>query len=102
MKAVAKITVHAGGGWEGHVVYTVCDPRDPNKRHVSSNLEEVQSFCTNNKLELDADFIKLVMSKLVFQSKTGLVIPTEFIDEQRPISSASEFLRKNFSNYAAR
>ena len=98
MKTVL-IKVHAGGGWEGHVVYTVTHPDNSELSHCSSNMEEAFNFCKNHGLQMDENFVELVKKHLVFEHKMGLVIPPEHIEEYQPITSASKFLKNHFSKY---
>lgn len=94
-----KIRVHAGGGWEGHVVYTAINPSDKTDRISSSNLEEVIQFCEKRNLKMDEKFKALVHKHLVLEHKTGLVIPHDQIEQNTPISSATNYLKKYFSEY---
>lgn len=98
-KKTVKMKVHAGGGWEGHVVFTAINPDNPEDQSMSSNLEEVKQFCKKRNLEEDKEFESLVKKHLSYEQGTGLVIPTKEIDEHKPVSSASAYLKKHFSRY---
>lgn len=99
MEKVVKMKIHAGGGWEGHVVYTGIHPDNPDITHMASNLDEIRDFCKKHKLIVDKEFENLVLKKLSYEHRKGFVIPTEFIEESAPITSAWTFLKINFPNY---
>lgn len=98
-RRIVKMRVHAGGGWPGHVVFTAINPDSPDDNNLSSNIEEALSFCESRGLEMDESFRQLVLDHLVFQSRYGFVVPRDFIDEDRPISSCSNYLKTHFSHY---
>jgi hypothetical protein len=98
-KKIVKMKVHAGGGWLGHVVFTTINPESPDDHNLSSNIEEALSFCEKRGLSMDEDFKRLVLAHLVYQSKYGFVVPPHIIDEDRPISSCSSYLKSHFSEY---
>lgn len=97
---IVKIRVHAGGGWEGHVVYTAINPNNESELWMSSNIEEVKIFCEKHNLVMDENFESLVKQFLQFNSKYGYIVPLQYIDEYKPISSCSSYLKKTFSDYS--
>jgi hypothetical protein len=96
---IVLIKVHAGGAWEGHIVYTAMHPLYNDVCITSSSIDEVIQFCKKNTLEMDDVFINLVKKTLVFNSSYGYIVPPEFIDDSFPISSASQFLKTYFKSY---
>ena len=95
----AIIKVYAGSGWEGHVVYRVIHPDNESINHVSSNMEEVEDFCSRYKLAIDPVFKEKLLELLVYETGTGLIIPPEYIDEESPVSSAHKFLKTYIPEY---
>lgn len=101
------IKIYAGSGWEGHVVYNAQDPENQELECRTSYIQELKDFCEKNNLLEDGDFLSLVNSKLVLQTNIENnqvvshihIIPLEFIDENRAISSAGEYLKREFSAY---
>lgn len=91
-----KMNIHAGGGWEGHVVYTATHPQNPEINHMSSNLEEVAQFCEKHNLVMDEKFVELVKKNLIFETKKGYVISPVHLEDSAIISSASKYLKTIF------
>lgn len=91
-----KMNIHAGGAWEGHVVYVATHPQHSHLKNTSSNLDEVIAFCEKHDLLVDERFMELVKRKLVFETGKGFVISPEFLDERAIITSASKYLRETF------
>lgn len=99
MKNMVKMKVHAGGGWEGHIVFTAINPFNEEDQHMSSNLEEVKAFCEKRNLVMNENFMALVSKHLSFSQDSGIVIPVAEIDDNRPITSATNFLKKYFADF---
>jgi hypothetical protein len=98
-KSKVIIKIYAGGGWEGHVVYYIADPKNPSNDNRVNTIDEVTNFCEINHLLIDEDFLTLVRKHLYFDKKYGLIIPPTEINENNPITSAGHFLKKYFENY---
>jgi hypothetical protein len=96
---VVKMKVHAGGGWEGHVVFTSTNPDNPEDYLMASNMAEIVAFCQKRKLAMDPKFEALIQKHLSYEHKMGLVIPIQEIDDNLPISSASKYLKTYFADY---
>lgn len=93
---MVKMKIHAGGAWEGHVVYNAEHPQNPEIRSLSSNIDEVIDFCEKNKLLIDEKFIELVKKNLIFETGTGYRIAPEHLDDSAIITSAGKYLRTVF------
>lgn len=98
-RRIVKMKVHAGGGWEGHVVFTAINPDQESDSLMASNMREIYAFCKKRDLQMDPNFEELVKRHLSFNSEDGLVVPIDQIDEVSPISSASRYLKQHFSAY---
>jgi hypothetical protein len=96
-REVVKIKVHAGCGWIGQVVFTAINPDNPNDNNLSSDIEEIVSFCNKRGLLMDEDFKLRVFDHLVHTSKYGFVVPPDLIDEDR--QTWSGYLKSHFYEY---
>jgi len=94
--STVKMTIHAGGAWEGHVVYTAIHPRNPEISSASSNLEEVVQFCDKHDLLMDEQFVELVKKSLIFETGKGYVIAPDNLDPSIIITSAGRYLKSVF------
>ena len=83
------VSVHAGGGWEGHVFLAIRTESGKKNVNLYEGIEgEFQIFGTAQKKEV----LSIITKKLVYVKDSGLVIPISEIDEYLPISSASRYL----------
>jgi hypothetical protein len=104
---IAKFKIYAGSTSEGSVCYYVEHPLDSEIYVRTYHLDEVQRFLDQNNLEMNADFRERITKylKMSFRDNKGvivgsnMIIPLDKIDENRPISSASDFLKKYFPEY---
>lgn len=89
---LADISLHAGGGWEGHTFFLVKHP--VTKKQISANsLKEVKNFCKENNLEIDPILFD-VLANLEFDQKYGWLVPKRSVDKQFPVSSSNKFLKE--------
>lgn len=83
------VSVHAGGGWEGHVFLVIRKSTGKKNSNLYDGIEgEFELFGSAQKKEV----LSIVTKKLVYVKDSGLVIPISEIDENLPISSASKYL----------
>lgn len=93
-KVCALISLHAGGGWLGHVFFLVSNPITGQELRTNS-LVEVEEFCKKQNLYFDRHtMINDVFPELTYDLKKGWLVPKPKIDESHPISSANQFLSK--------
>ncbi len=90
-KLLVDISLHAGGGWEGHVFFLAKHPILGVQTSTNS-YECVKSFCQKYNLAEDPE-IESFLSKLEYSEKYGWLVPKKFIEQYRPISSASAYLK---------
>lgn len=88
---LADISLHAGGGWEGHVFFIVKNPISQVQLSTNS-YKQVKQFCKDHNLTEDPEII-VFLSKLEYNDKYGWLVPKEFISKHTPVSSASSYLR---------
>lgn len=91
-KLLADITLHAGGGWEGHVFFLVKNPITGNQLSTNS-YSSVKNFCKEQGLMEDPE-IMVFLTKLEFNDKYGWLVPKQFIEKYTPVSSASNYLKE--------
>lgn len=96
--STVKIKINCGGGWEGHVFYRAVDPNNEDNYITTNRLNDVESFAQKNGLKMDEGFKSLVLKKLT-HSQDGFIVPPQFIDENLPISSCSQYIKDHFKGY---
>lgn len=83
--------INAGGGWTGHVnfILTLDD------LYCNSNyLEEIHSFCRANNIYFPIQAYQDVLKNYLNKQENGTyLIPKNFIDDFKPISSAYKYLQ---------
>jgi len=88
----ANLSLHAGGGWLGHVFFLVAHPITGIEGRFNS-LVEVEQFCRNHNLHLDrTTLVSEIFPKLSYDPKYGWTVPLDKIDKNRPVSTANHYL----------
>jgi hypothetical protein len=97
MFKLMPVSVHAGGGWEGHVFLVIRKKKKEDTELIeTTNLNLYDGI--ENVFELHGsankkEVLSIITKKLQYVQNEGLIIPLSEIRESEPISSASEFLK---------
>jgi hypothetical protein len=89
------VSVHAGGGWEGHVFLIIRKKKEDKELiEMTSNLYDgIENLFELHGSANKKEVLSIITKKLLYVQKEGLIIPLSEIRESEPISSASEFLK---------
>lgn len=74
-------------------------PENAEIYNQASHYQAVEKFCEEHGLKMDEEFHALVKRHLTLDPQKGMIIDDLSLTEKNAISSANDFLRKNFSNY---
>lgn len=91
-KLLADISLHAGGGWEGHVFFLVKHPITGQQLSTNS-LGCVKKFCQEQNLCEDPE-VMVFLNKLEYSDKYGWLVPKQFVEKHTPVSSANRYLKE--------
>lgn len=91
-RILADISLHAGGGWEGHVFFLVKNPIT-NQQLSTNSYGSVKKFCRDHNLSEDPE-IMIFLNKLEYSEKYGWLVPKAHIEKYTPVSSASRYLKE--------
>lgn len=91
-RLMADVTLHAGGGWEGHVFFLVKHPITQEQLSTNS-FGSVRKFCEKHQLQEDPEIVEF-LTKLEYSEKYGWLVPKQYLDARQIVTSAYNYLKE--------